>query len=535
MMDKRTLWVVVACMAALFIMQKVVNTIWPPIPKKPKPDTAIATNVEPPKVEGESPPSAEPKIEAAPAAVETAEPRPPEQIVVLSNTFVRVEFTSHGGGIRTVELLHHRANGAGNVILNQDAPTPALATDTTAFTIEQPQSNVVVMRATGVTKQFTLGNDYLLQGRIEMAGGATNLSVTVGTAGPVDAKEPPDLIGVGWLVGESYEHAGLKHVKKEAQQKPALATWAAVKSQFFTMLVTPATNAVAIHFDKVTLPAPAGWKAKEPPQGMTAWLELSPSGAPTGSRVYEFSYYAGPKQYDRLVALGASQEDVMQFGMFGFFSVWLLKGMNFFYRLAPNYGVSIILITFIIKIIFWPVQAKSIKSMKEMQKFQPAMQKLREKYKDDAQRMNAEMMKLYKEHKINPFAGCLPMVVQIPVFYAFYTMLRSAIELRGAHFLWIKDLAQPDTIAKLAGFPLNPLPLVMGASMIWQMKLTPQTGDSQQQKMMMFMPLIFLFICYTMSSGLVLYWTVQQFLSIAQQWWSLRQVEPAPVTAGKKP
>src|SRR3990172_1178065 len=123
--------------------------------------------------------------------------------------------------------------------------------------------------------------------------------------------------------------------------------------------------------------------------------------------------------------------------------------------------------------------------MKEMQKFQPLMQKLGEKHKDDPQRQQQEMMKLYKEHKINPFAGCLPMVVQVPVFFAFYTMLRSAVELRGASFLWIKDLAQPDTIGHLAGFPLNPLPLVMGVSMIGQMKLTPTGGDPKQQQMMM--------------------------------------------------
>jgi len=201
--------------------------------------------------------------------------------------------------------------------------------------------------------------------------------------------------------------------------------------------------------------------------------------------------------------------------------------MNFFYGLIPNYGVAIIIITLIIKIIFWPIQAKSIKSMKEMQKFQPMVDKLKEKYKDDSQKLNQETMKLYKEHKINPLSGCLPMVVQIPVFFAWYTMLRSAIELRGAHFLWIKDLSQPDTLAHIAGFPVNPLPLAMGVSMIWQMKLTPQTGDAKQQQMMMyFMPVFFLFICYKMSSGLVLYWTVQQLLSIGQQWWSLRKTTP---------
>jgi YidC/Oxa1 family membrane protein insertase len=230
------------------------------------------------------------------------------------------------------------------------------------------------------------------------------------------------------------------------------------------------------------------------------------------------------------VALHGGQEEVMQFGFWGVISVVLLKSMKFFYKLIPNYGVAIIIITILIKVLFWPIQAKSIKSMKAMQKFQPLMTKLREKYKEDPQRLNAEMMKLYKEHKINPFAGCLPMVVQIPVFFALYSMLRCAIELRGASFLWIHDLSAPDTLFHVAGFPINLLPLLMTAASIWQMKITPQTGDQQQQKMMMFMPLMMLFFFYSTSSGLVLYWTVQQFLSIAQQWWGMRQTENAPAT-----
>jgi YidC/Oxa1 family membrane protein insertase len=223
----------------------------------------------------------------------------------------------------------------------------------------------------------------------------------------------------------------------------------------------------------------------------------------------------------------------MQFGFWGVISVWLLKSMKFFYGIIPNYGVVIIIITILIKLLFWPIQAKSIRSMKEMQKFQPLMNKLREKYKDDPQRLNQETMKLYKEHKINPFSGCLPMLVQIPVFFALYAMLRTSIELRGAHFLWIHDLSQPDTILTIAGFPLNPLPLLMTGSMILQQRLTPTTGDSQQAKMMMFMPLMMLYFFYTASSGLTLYWTVQQVLSIGQQWWSLRQADASP--PGAKP
>jgi YidC/Oxa1 family membrane protein insertase len=176
--------------------------------------------------------------------------------------------------------------------------------------------------------------------------------------------------------------------------------------------------------------------------------------------------------------------------------------------------------------------------MKAMQKFQPLMNKLREKYKDDQQRLHQEMMKLYKEHKINPFSGCLPMLVQLPVLIAFYRVLINAIALRGAPFLWIKDLAQPDTIATIAGFDINLLPILMVGGTYWQQKLTPTGGDPQQQKMMMFMPLMMLFFFYKLAAGLTLYYTVQQVLSLFQQWLGMRQargVAPAgPITSAGK-
>jgi YidC/Oxa1 family membrane protein insertase len=423
-----------------------------------------------------------------------------------------------------------------------------------AYTIQQPGPNTVVMKrltSTGleITKTFHLGEAYLLSNTVEIAhtpqASATlpaTLGLVIGTATPANAKELPDFLTAGWLAGQKYQFRGLKQIAANAGKgitgETIDARWGAVKNQFFTMILTPGTNAVAVEYKQVEFTPPVDWKAKVPPHGVNAVLKFPPTSltADTTER-YEFTWYAGPKEYDRLVALQGGQEEVMQLGLFGVIGVVLLKSMKFFYKLIPNYGVAIIIITILIKILFWPIQAKSIKSMKAMQKFQPLMAKLREKYKDDAQKLNAEMMKLYKEHKINPFAGCLPMVVQIPVFYGLFTMLRSAIELRGASFLWIKDLSQPDTIwshtlafaLPLVGdtLKLNPLPIAMGASMIWQMKLTPQGGDPKQQQMMMFMPLMMLYFFYTSSSGLVLYWTVQQLLSIGQQWWSMRQPDNA--------
>jgi len=569
MMDKRTLWVVVACIVALLGWQLLVNKLYPPKPKPLKPAVqATATNVAPAQAEKIATNVAAAIKEAPP---EPEAPRPPEKLVVLSNQFVHVEFTSWGGGIRSVELLKYKANGHGNVVLNSSASVPALALGgvpgaggNDVFQIEQPDSRSVVMRArlkTGaeVVKRISLGPDYLLSGNLQVSSSppgevtTQNVAIVIGEATPVTPREQQQYyLGVDWFAAGRYQNRPLARLWKNAGRgitnEHVQAQWAAVKSQFFAMILTPATDSVEVAYEPIRLAMPAEWSGKVPPDGVSASLEVPPISVTNGVATYAFTYYAGPKEYDRLAALGKGQEDVMQFGFWGVISVWLLKSMKLLYHVIPNYGIAIIIITILIKLIFWPIQAKSIRSMKEMQKFQPLMNKLREKYKDDPQRLNQEMMKLYKEHKINPFSGCLPMLVQIPVFFGLYAMLRSAIELRGASFLWVKDLSQPDTIwshtlpfsLPLIGstLMLNPLPLLMTGAMIWQQKLTPTAGDTQQQKMMQFMPLIMLYFFYPSSSGLCLYWTAQQLLSIAQQWWSLRQRDgtsaPAiPLSAGK--
>jgi YidC/Oxa1 family membrane protein insertase len=549
MMDRKTLVVVMGCILALIVWNAIIARMYPPIPKPVRPAAAPGqTNDLPARVVTALP---EPPARIV-EPLEPYAPRPAERLVSLRNEFVHIEFTSWGGGVRSVELLRHHVNGRENVVLNGAEMPPALslwgvpgAGPEGAYDIQYgPGANALTMRTTTsrgveVSKQFKLGEDYLLSASVELSRPPAerpetrSIQLSIGSAGPVSRREGMDFIGVGWLQAGKYHNRALKHAAKGTLERPVTepvqARWAAAKNQFFTMLLTPSTNAVAMIFAQVDALPPIDWKARTAPHGIFGAVELPASDTGMGLvERYEFTWYAGPKEFDRLAALGANQEEIMQFGFFSPISVVLLKSMNFFHRLIPNYGFSIIIVTIIIKILFWPIQAKSIRSMKEMQKFQPLMQKLREKYKDDPQRMNAEMMKLYKEHKINPFAGCLPMLVQIPVFFALFTMLRTAVELRGASFLWIRDLSAPDTIAAPLGFPLNPLPLLMGASMIWQMRLTPTGGDPKQQQIMMFMPLFFLFICYNMASGLVLYWTVQQFLSIAQQWWSLRQPDAQP-------
>jgi len=538
MMDKRTIAVMLACMLALIGLQFVTSKIFPPIPKRQTvvaaPTNTVSNVVTQATVSN--------VVTQVVAAVPTHVPppqvtRPAEQTLALSNEFIRVEFTSWGGGIRSVELLEHNANGHGHITLNADAPNAALAlvgapgADTNAvFTLEQASPTSAVMRAANVTKTVSLGKDYLLGVDIECVA-APAVGVVVGMARATHVKEPPLYLNADWQDGPKWSNRDLgvvtKRTNKGQNREPIHARWVAVKSQYFAMVLTGGTNAMAVTYTPVTLPPPADWTAKEPPQGVTAIGEWPAAGGKLS-----FSFYVGPKEYERLSALGQSQMEVMDFGSWmdgytGILGLVLFKGMVWCHKLAPNYGVAIILVTILLRILFWPIQAKSIKSMKDMQKFQPQMQKLREKYKDDQQRMNQETMRLYKEHKINPFSGCLPMLVQLPVLIAFYKVLSNAIELRGTSFLWIKDLALPDTVATVMGIPINPLPLFMTACTVWQQKMTPSTGDSQQQKMMMFMPLIMLFMFYNVSAGLVLYWTVQQLLSMAQQWWSMRQPEPA--------
>ena len=217
------------------------------------------------------------------------------------------------------------------------------------------------------------------------------------------------------------------------------------------------------------------------------------------------------KDYDYLASLGHKLQNAVDFGIWGFFAVWILKGLQFFYTWVPNYGVSILLLTFLIRMITFPLQYKSIVSMKKLQMVQPELTKLREKFKDDPQRMQKESMELFKRSGANPIGGCLPLVLQMPVFFAFYKVLNHAVELVGAPFIfWIHDLSNKD--------PYYVLPVLMTGAMFLQQKLTPNTiSDPVQKKVMMFMPLIFGFIMKDLPSGLSLYIFVSTLLGILQQ------------------
>ena len=247
---------------------------------------------------------------------------------------------------------------------------------------------------------------------------------------------------------------------------------------------------------------------------------------------YKYQLFMGPKRIQELRNVGNDLDKVVDFGWFDIIAKPFLWLMNLFYSVIPNYGVAIIILTLLVKLVLWPLGQKSYKSMNEMKKIQPLMKEIREKYKDDKQRMNKEVMGLYRTYKVNPLGGCLPMVVQLPVFFALYRMLYEAIELRHApFFLWIDDLSAPDRLFRFdftvpfmePPFGIPVLTIVMGASMLLQQKMSPPMGDATQAKMMMFMPIIFTVIFINFSSGLVLYWLVNNLLSIGQQYYTQKK------------
>lgn len=290
--------------------------------------------------------------------------------------------------------------------------------------------------------------------------------------------------------------------------------WVALKSRFFTTLVMPpvaapcsygvardaAAKTLVVNRVNATFTYPA--------------LQLQP-GVTTGVVT---RLYVGPKKLSGLKAFGNHAERIMDFGMFAWFCELLVPLLNFFYGIIPNYGVAIILLTLLVRLVFWPLTHKSTISMRKMSIVQPQIKELQAKFKDQPQKLQQETLKLYREHKVNPFSSCLPMLVQIPIFIALFTVLRAAVELRFSGFLWIADLSQPENLfAGILPVPLNILPILTSVTMGLQTHLSPSSGDPAQKKMMTWMmPIMLLFMFYSMPSALCLYWTVSQVLSIVQ-------------------
>jgi YidC/Oxa1 family membrane protein insertase len=244
--------------------------------------------------------------------------------------------------------------------------------------------------------------------------------------------------------------------------------------------------------------------------------------------------FIGPKELDTLKAVGKGLERAIDLGYFGFVSIPFLYVLHFFHRFTASYGLDIILLTVLIKLLMAPLTHKSFVSMKQMQKLQPQMEKLKERYANDKEKLNKEIMELYRRNGVNPLGGCLPMVLQFPVFIGLYNALSTPIELRHASFLWIKDLSRPDwqSLPMTIGgwhFGIPILTILMGASMFIQQWMTPSAGDPNQRKIMMLMPLMFTFMFVSFPAGLTVYWLVNNLLTIAQQYWISRHEHQAPL------
>ncbi|TPW16999.1 MAG: protein translocase subunit yidC [bacterium] len=248
-----------------------------------------------------------------------------------------------------------------------------------------------------------------------------------------------------------------------------------------------------------------------------ALLHVPISGA--GEFRQSVRMYLGPIDYWQLKKLGLGLEFAVDLGWKIILPVaqLLLWALNAGYKLIPNYGIVIILLSGLTRLLFYPLTKVSMQSMRAMQEIQPEMERLRKKYEKDPQELNKRVFALYREHKVNPVSGCLPLLLQMPVFFALYSVLANSVELRQAPFVaWITDLSAPDTLMTIGGFAIHVLPVLMSLSMFWQQKLTP--SDPRQAPVMLLMPFMMLFFFYKVPSGLTLYWTVTNLFSVAQQY-----------------
>lgn len=493
-----------------------------------------------------------------------------DSVVTLANEFVEVELTGKGGAIREVRLQKFAAvkGGEDPYVFNELRFLPALslvgfpgADASTDYELVEKGTHHAVFRTViedrmEITRTYRLangggGDPYVIRHEMTLSNLADEalatprLALNLGTAAPINAKDSGIFLNVGYFNGDKATFIGRNKFGGggffsmfgfgSSEPVPVIrrdgtTAWASVKNQFFTSVLTPDEPGTGILSRRVEFPIMPGESKSR--IGITGSLETDPVLLEArAEKELGFDFYVGPKEFSRLEAFEERQDLVMQFGFFGFFSKLLLQLMNWIYGFLPNYGVAIILTTLLIKTILWPLTAQAARSSKRMAKIQEPLKEIREKYKDNPQKQQQETLALFKANKINPLGGCLPIFVQIPIFFGLFRMLQSASELRFAEFLWISDLSAPDTLAHIFGFPFNLLPLFMGVTMYYQMKMMPTpTVDKMQAKMFKFMPFIFLIFCYTFSSGLVLYWTVQNLFTIGQQYLTNRSPDPGLIT-----
>ncbi|NLF39884.1 membrane protein insertase YidC [bacterium] len=469
-----------------------------------------------------------------------------QEFAVLSNGLVSYTFSSYGGGIHDI-VLHRTpevqrgpitslraAGAAGRVpfVFEKLGAVPLNIYELGIAELTQSALAYTGMIGGGVhvTKRYEL-EGYLVRGTISVRNTgaqalalANQFGIWLGSIERESAKpdkNAPRSVDVHRLKPDgSSGPLERKNAGKDGLI-PGPVEWLAVRNKYFAHLLVP---------DAPALSATIMSYGPKEDKNIAAYATFAANDVPPGGTyTWRATLYAGPKSHDQLAALGkligrgSEYTKLLNLGMFWFLALPILVyGLKGLMKIVGSYGLAIIILTTIIKIITWPLTTKSFRSMKEMQRIQPELKALQEKHKGDPRQLQQETMLLYRKHGVNPFGGCLPMLLQIPVFFALYAALNNAIELWGASFLWIKDLSQPDTVATIPfsipflGNGVNPLAIVMGAAMIGQQMMSPSTGDKSQQQMMYLMPVIFMVMFYNMPSGLVLYWLVNQLLTMAQ-------------------
>lgn len=509
-----------------------------------------------------SPASPDPTV-ATPASIE-------EKTVTLETPEVSFVLTNIGAGIKYAALKNEYEIGDKKIPIHVNAehlnPVGALtrgvnSTDSLVYSYMPEQSvpqksAVFIARTTDgllVKKTYSIHNDttnpgaaYLLDFDIVIENAnATPVdlgqwTIALGSTGPIHAKEWPDQTTYFYHDDDTYEYVKVTTFKGDwfSDHKPSTehalksVQLAGVCDQFFTIAMQSnqpfASNIVAAPYD---IPFP---NLETPLHGVSAHLRLPSETLANGEqKKLSFQIYMGPKNNNMLRKMGEKWGNIMNYGWFSPISRLLNWVLHWIHQVISkisdtwSWGISIVLLTLVVRIAIWPLYNKSTRSMKRMAKLKPEMDKIKEKYPSDPTKVNQEVMKLYKKFGVNPIGGCLPMLLQIPIFFGFYRMLQYAVELRHEPFLWwVHDLSQPDTLGHIMGFPINLLPIVMTLTSFAQMAMMPKTGDKMQQRLMMFMPFMFLIFCYSFASALALYWTTQNIFTIFQTWVTNKLPEP---------
>lgn len=522
-----------------------------PVPKPQEgPGTAQTETAEKPYTPAETPGPQQPAVSPE-TAPKMEEPGRAARRITVDTPYYRAVFSEQGAAMQSYVLKEFRQSPEEDSPLKEMVPTgleagtlrlglrnnslPQLANalytaDRSAAVLDvrqQPQTLVFTWisdRGHVVEKIFRfLPDSYLIELTVNLKNGSETGLLDAPTLSIFDYSQKNRRAirfeGPSAMIAGNVEEFDIDDIPEGEDRFQGRVQWAAIVDRYFMSAIVPgqvddAAVRLALPTEKIV---------------QITYVEPETPLVAGTQKAYEYRLFFGPKSFRLLRGFDNELASAIDFGMFDFLAKPLLWIMNFIYdHLIPNYGVAIILVTLAVKVLLWPLGSKSYKSMSEMKKLQPLIKDLREKYKDDRKKMNEETMALYRTYKINPLGGCLPMLVQIPVFLAFYNMLYEAIELRHAPFLmWINDLSAPDRLFRFGfsipfmeppyGIPV--LTLIMGASMLLQQKMAPPMGDPTQAKMMMLMPVVFTFIFINFSSGLVLYWLVNNLFSIGQQYY----------------